>query len=67
MMATPKAKKRLEYPPMTIYVEDDLREWLKKHAERLAAKEGQPISVANIIRRVLRQYRDQLETKAKRK
>jgi hypothetical protein len=52
---------------MTVYVEDDLREWLKKHAERLAAKEGQPVSAANVIRRILRQYRDQVEAKTKRK
>jgi hypothetical protein len=62
-MVTKNANKTLNYPPMTIYVEEELRNWFKKHAAQVSQREGQPISSANIIRTVLRQYRDKIEAK----
>ena len=56
-----KAKERLAYPPMTIYVEDELREWFQKHATTY--DNGQPVSVANVIRKVLRDYKAKIERK----
>src|SRR5215475_12293159 len=58
-MATPSAKSKLTYPPRTVYIEDDLWEWLQKHGEQVGREEqGEPIKTAQIVRRILREHRD---------
>ena len=60
-MATTKALKRLEFIPVTVYIKPEDHEWFKKHADQLSSREGQPVSMTNVVRRALIEYRKKNE------
>ena len=60
-MATKKAVKKLEFIPVTVYIKPEDHEWFKKHADQLSSQEGQPVSMTNVVRRALVEYRKKLE------
>ena len=61
IVATKDAKKKLKFKPVTVYLTPDDHSWFKRHAEDVSHEEGQPISMTNIVRRVLVQYRNKVE------
>jgi len=61
IVATKDARKKLEFTPVTIYLTPDDHSWFKRHAEDISHEEGQPVSMTNVVRRVLLQYREKVE------
>jgi hypothetical protein len=61
IVATKKAVKKLEFIPVTVYIKPEDHEWFKKHADQLSSQEGQPVSMTNVVRRALVEYRKKLE------
>ena len=53
--------RKLAFKATTVYLDSNDLAWLQRHAAQLQVEEGQPISMTNIVRRVLRQYRDRVE------
>jgi hypothetical protein len=62
-MVTKLASKYLEFKAATFYLLPEDLDWLKQHARDLSAKERQPVSVTNVIRRIVAQYREKIERK----
>lgn len=62
-MVTKNAKKKLEFTPVTVYLDPDDHEWVKKYAEQLSAEEREPISMTKVIRKALAQFRKNVERK----
>jgi hypothetical protein len=54
---------KLEFTPVTVYLRPEDHDWFKQHAVKLSSDEGQPVSMANVVRRVLMHYREKIERK----
>jgi hypothetical protein len=63
LVVTKNAKKKLAYTAVTVYLDPDDHQWFKQHAIDTSREEGQPISMTNVVRRVLMQYREKVERK----
>jgi hypothetical protein len=54
-------KSKLEFQPVTVYLKPEDHAWFKQHATDLSHAEGQAISMTNVVRRVLKQYKEKQE------
>lgn len=62
-MVNRSEKRKLEFKPVTVYLKPEDHEWFKQHASDISHEEGQPISMTNVVRRVLSQYKEKQERK----
>jgi hypothetical protein len=52
---------KLEFKPVTVYLKPEDHDWFKQHAADISHREGQAISMTNVVRRVLSQYKEKQE------
>ena len=66
-MPNKKKVNSLSFPPMTVYVEKELRNWFKQRAAHLSTIEGRPNNASNLVRDAMREYKQRIEIQEKSK
>lgn len=55
---TENLKSKLKNKQMTIYLSDDLQEWLKAQASKMTRESGRFFSVSNVIGQIISDYKE---------